>query len=162
MSNLTVLSFSTPQGAQDISELMWAADEDGLIEIEDMAIVRRDSEGPPKMWQTVQPDSGRRSMLSGAFWGLTLGTLFVMPLAGAATGVAAGLASGHVDFGIDDEFIEQVRDQLEPNTSALFLLGVAHDIEALRDRLPTIDFEIRSTELEPAREAELRAMFAQD
>jgi uncharacterized membrane protein len=163
MSNLTVLTFTSAEGAQNLSDVLWTADEDGLIEIEDLAIVRRDVEGAPKMWQAVQPEGGRRSVLSGAFWGLTLGTLFVMPLAGAVTGAVVGMTSGHIhDFGIDDDFIEQVRDQLTPDTSAIFILGSATDLGALRERIQHVDFEITSTELDPEREAELRAMFEQD
>lgn len=163
MSNLTVLTFPSAEGAQNMSGTLWTADEDGVIEIEDMALVRRDIDGAPKMWQVVQPEGGRRGFLTGAFWGLAIGTLFVMPLAGAATGAAAGLAGNHAhDFGIDDGFIEQIRDQLAPNTSALFLLGSASDLEELRRRLEGFEFDIMSTELDPAREAELRKMFAQD
>lgn len=161
MSNLTVVSCSTPEGAQELSDALWSAAEDGLIDIEDLAIVRRDLEGPPKMWQTVQSEGGLgRNMLSGGFWGLMLGTLFVMPLAGAATGVVAGAASR--DFGIDDDFIRDARDRLTPGTSALFVLGEATDLAGLKARLPPVDFEITSTSLDPEREAELRAMFAAD
>ena len=155
MSNLIVLSFATAEGAQDVGDLLWEADKQGIVEIEDLAVVRRDDEGDPKMWQTVQPDGGARSIFSGAFWGATLGTLFVMPVAGLATGAAAGL---HDDFGIDDDFIRQVRDHLQPNTSALCVLGVANDLDALRAQLGSVEFEITSTELDPEREAELRAM----
>ena len=163
MSNLTVLSFPSASGAQDFADVLWDAVEDDVLEIEDLAVVRRDADGAPKMWQVIQPDGDIRNALSGAFWGLTLGTLFVMPLAGAATGLVAGLASGHVhDFGIDDDFIEQVRDQLQPDTSALFILGQANDLEALRERLADVEFDILSTEMDPEREAELRTLFGLD
>ena len=162
MSNLTVVSCPTAEGAQELSDVLWTAAIDGLIEIEDMAIVRRNLEGPPKMWQVVQPDDTRTSLLSGAFWGATLGTLFVLPFTGTATGVVAGLAGTGKDFGIDDDFIERVRDRLEPGTSALFLLAEASDIDALRDRLLPLDFDIMSTSLDPEREAELREMFHTD
>ncbi|MGI9624495.1 MAG: DUF1269 domain-containing protein [Acidimicrobiales bacterium] len=164
MSNLTVLSFDSATGAQELSDVLWDAAIDGLIDIEDMAIVRRNPEGPPKMWQVVQTDDDtKRNAFTGAFWGLALGTLFVMPVAGAVGGLAVGLTSGHgKDFGIDDDFIEAVRDRLEPNTSAMFLLGEASDPQALRDRIPEISFEIASTTLDAEREAELREMFSAD
>ena len=162
MSNLTVVSCPTAEGAQELSDVLWTAATDGLIEIEDMAIVRRNLEGPPKMWQVVQPDDTSTSLLSGAFWGATLGTLFVLPFTGTATGVVAGLAGAGKDFGIDDDFIERVRDRLEPGTSALFLLAETSDMDTLRDRLLPMDFDIMSTSLDPEREAELREMFHTD
>ena len=58
--------------------------------------------------------------------------------------------------------IEQVRDQLQPDTSALFILGKANDLDALRARLADVEFDILSTEMDPEREADLRTLFGLD
>jgi uncharacterized membrane protein len=55
---------------------------------------------------------------------LLFGHIFFAPLLGAATGAAAGALGGALtDVGIDDKFIKQVRDEITPGSSALFLLS---------------------------------------
>ena len=59
----------------------------------------------------------------GGFWGLLFGLLFFVPFAGLALGAGFGALFGHLgEKGIDKAFQEQVRDQLKPGTSALFMV----------------------------------------
>jgi uncharacterized membrane protein len=72
----------------------------------------------------------------GMLWGLLFGMLFFVPVFGMAIGVGLGALMAKVEkSGIDREFQSQVRDMLQPGTSALFLVveSVAPDkaIEAL-------------------------------
>ncbi|MBN9096433.1 phosphotransferase, partial [Pandoraea pnomenusa] len=57
----------------------------------------------------------------GSFWGLLAGVLFFNPLLGLVTGAAAGAVAGALgDFGIDDNFMRQVAQVLQPGQAALF------------------------------------------
>src|ERR1700730_5945753 len=57
------------------------------------------------------------------FWGLLFGALFFVPVAGIAIGAGLGALMGKITkSGIDKEFQDQVRDNLQPGTSALFLM----------------------------------------
>jgi uncharacterized membrane protein len=59
----------------------------------------------------------------GMFWGLLFGLLFFVPVFGMAIGAGLGALMGKLEkSGIDREFQEQVRDLLQPGTSALFLV----------------------------------------
>ena len=59
----------------------------------------------------------------GGFWGLLFGLLFLIPVAGLAFGAGLGALFGHFgEKGIDKAFQEQVRDQVKPGTSALFMI----------------------------------------
>jgi uncharacterized membrane protein len=59
----------------------------------------------------------------GGFWGLLFGLLFFIPFAGLAIGAGFGALFGHMGKNaIDKHFQEQVRDQVKPGTSALFLV----------------------------------------
>ena len=59
----------------------------------------------------------------GMFWGLLFGLLFFIPVFGMAVGAGLGALMGKVEkTGIDKEFINQVRDLLQPGTSALFMV----------------------------------------
>jgi uncharacterized membrane protein len=56
-------------------------------------------------------------------WGLLFGLLFFVPLFGMAVGAGLGALMGKLEkSGIDREFQRQVRDMLQPGTSALFLV----------------------------------------
>ena len=58
----------------------------------------------------------------GMFWGLLFGLLFFIPVFGMAIGAGMGALMGKIaKTGIDKQFQEQVRDMLQPGTSALFL-----------------------------------------
>ena len=62
------------------------------------------------------------------------GLLFLVPLLGAAVGAATGALSGiFADVGIDDGFINQVREEVTPGTSALFLLSSNAVMDRVKD-----------------------------
>ena len=57
------------------------------------------------------------------FWGMLFGLLFFIPFFGMAIGAGMGALMGKVTkSGINKEFQDQVRDLLQPGTSALFLM----------------------------------------
>jgi uncharacterized membrane protein len=59
----------------------------------------------------------------GMFWGLLFGLLFFIPVLGMAFGAGFGALMGRIEkSGIDKQFQQQVRDMLQPGTSALFLI----------------------------------------
>ena len=59
----------------------------------------------------------------GMFWGFLFGLLFFIPVFGLAIGAGLGALMGKVaKTSIDKAFQEQVRDMVQPGTSALFLM----------------------------------------
>jgi uncharacterized membrane protein len=57
------------------------------------------------------------------FWGVLFGLLFFIPVFGLAVGGVLGALFGTIDkIGIDKSFQREVRDMLQPGTSALFLV----------------------------------------
>lgn len=59
----------------------------------------------------------------GMFWGLLFGLLFFVPVLGMAWGAGLGAIMGKLSkSSIDKGFQEQVREQVKPGTSALFLI----------------------------------------
>jgi len=59
----------------------------------------------------------------GMLWGLLFGLLFFVPVFGMAVGAGLGALMGKLEkTGIDKEFQRQVREMLQPGTSALFLV----------------------------------------
>jgi uncharacterized membrane protein len=57
------------------------------------------------------------------FWGFLFGLLFFIPVFGMAIGAGMGALMGKVaKTSIDKQFQDQVRDMIQPGTSALFLM----------------------------------------
>src|SRR5512135_1750052 len=123
MATLSVLKFETPDGAKQMEQTLLALQKQQLITIQDAAIVTwPQGKKGPKTEQLVS--LAGQGALMGAFWGMLFGLLFFVPFLGLAIGAAMGGLMGHfADYGIDDNFIKQVRAQVTEGTSALFLLG---------------------------------------
>jgi uncharacterized membrane protein len=61
--------------------------------------------------------------MTGSFWGLLIGVLFLNPILGVAVGAASGALGGALsDFGIDDNFMKELSANLKTGNAALFLL----------------------------------------
>ena len=101
--------------------------------------------------------------LSGAFWGLLFGMIFFVPLFGMAVGAAMGaLAGSFKNYGIDENFVNQVREKVTEGTSALFLLTSDAVRDKVVDALKGIEFEIVASSLSKEQEDELREAFSQE
>ena len=114
-------------GYPDETTAAAAADEvrqlasDLIIQPDAVAVIRRDAQGRFHTSTSHHPVAGGTTW--GMFWGLLFGLLFFIPFFGMAVGAGLGALMGKVaDSGIDKEFQRQVRDMLQPGTSALFLI----------------------------------------
>ena len=59
----------------------------------------------------------------GMFWGMLFGLLFFVPVLGMAVGAGFGALFAKLEkSGLDKQFQQQVRDMLQPGSSALFLV----------------------------------------
>ena len=76
-------------------------------------------------------------------------------------GAGIGALSGSLaDFGIDDDFVDQVKEKVTEGTSALFLLESGAVVDRIHDETRGMDFEIVSTNLPKEQEEKLREAFA--
>ena len=161
MATLAVWKFSTPSAAGEASTRLQDPASQGVVVVHDAATVSWEgaAEGP----RTRQLAGAASGPLGGSFWGLLFGLIFLVPLLGAAIGAATGADSGSLnDVGIDDTFINKVRDQITPGTSALFVLcpdAVVDTIEAeLAVHQPA---ELIFTSLTSEQENALRSVFTE-
>lgn len=123
MATLAVWKFDTPSGAVESAKSLQALAGQDIALLRDAATVswERTRKKPQTRQVTGTAVDGN---LGSAFWGLLFGMVFFVPLLGAATGAAGGALTGSLtDVGIDDCFINKVRDQVTPGTSALFVLS---------------------------------------
>jgi uncharacterized membrane protein len=93
---------------------------------------------------------------------MLFGLLFFIPFFGLAVGAAMGALMGHFsNYGIDQNFIEQVRSKVTPGTSALFLLSSGTVIDKVAEAVKGQQFEIIQTNLSQEQEDKLRADFGE-
>ena len=101
--------------------------------------------------------------LGGAFWGMLFGLIFFVPLLGAAVGAAMGAMTGSMtDVGIDDSFIDGVKQRVTPGTSALFLLSSDAVIDRVKGAFSDSHAELIASNLSNEQEAKLREVFAEE
>ncbi len=160
MSNLFALTFDTETGAEEMRNDLLQMQKEHLIGLEDAAVAVRNKNGKVKVKQ-IQSLAGMGA-LGGAFWGFLIGLLFLVPGFGLVVGAAAGAILGHYkDVGVDDRFIKEVGDKLQPGTSALFLLVRESVPDKVMDGLKKYAGHVTviKTSLSSEQEAELKKQF---
>ena len=162
MGTLTVWKFDSAGGADEATNILRDLASKQLITLEDAATVRWD-EGKKKPKTRQLNNLTGAGALGGAFWGMLFGLIFFVPLLGAAIGAASGALGGALsDVGIDDDFINRIRDEVTPGTSALFLMSSGAVVDKVRDSFGGAHAELVFTNLSEEQEQALRAAFAEE
>ncbi|MBA2955113.1 DUF1269 domain-containing protein [Nocardioides sp. MAH-18] len=166
MPSLTVWRFDTPAGAARAAQLLddLAGDpdfqDDQTVALHDAAVVEWDAkERRPRTWQVAAP--ALTGALDEGFWALLFGLVFFVPLLGAAVGAAGGAVAGSLaDIGIDDRFINRVRDQVTPGSSALVVLSSRAAVDRVHAAVADVPrAELIVADLADAHLAALREVF---
>lgn len=155
MSNLIAISYPDVATAQTVRDKLLELQKQQLIALEDAAVVERKQDGKIKLHQ-INSTTGFGAA-SGALWGGLIGLLFFMPLLGMALGAAGGAAGGAMtDIGVDDKFMKELADKLEPGTAALFLLIARSTPDKVIPEVAPYGGEILQTSLSHEAEEHLR------
>ncbi|WP_318571088.1 DUF1269 domain-containing protein [Salinigranum marinum] len=155
---MVVLAFDSETGASEARDKLFELQKKELITLEDAAVVVRKQDGKTKVKQAHSLVG--TGALGGAFWGLLIGLIFLAPLFGMAVGALAGALGGkYTDIGIDNDFIKEVGDTVEPGESALFLLVTQVQTERVLEELSAFDPTVLQTNLSAEDETKLREAF---
>ncbi len=123
MATLVAIGYPDQGTAEQARETVQQLESELIIQAEQVAAISRDAEGKYHVHTTHGAASAGGGAWWGGFWGFLFGLLFFIPFAGLAIGAGMGALFGHFgEKGIDRAFQEQVRDQLQPGTSALFMV----------------------------------------
>jgi uncharacterized membrane protein len=136
VSDLVVIVYPSQEKAEQVRQRLLQLQQEYLIELEDAVIATKTQDGYVRLDQLISPTA--IGAATGSLWGLLIGAVFLTPVmvasagaagaalgavAGAGLGAATGAISGALsDLGLDDKFIEQLAESLQPGNSALFLL----------------------------------------
>lgn len=169
MSTLIAVTYPNEQRAQEVLAELRRLESQYLIDLEDAVYVTKDSDGKPRLHQSV--DLTQAGAVNGAFWGLLIGLLitlpfpFLAPLAwmgiaaatagiGAAGGALLGKAS---DLGIDDAFMQNLTANMTSGTSTLFILARSVTYDRVEPDLAKFGGQLLYTNLNKEAEDKLRA-----
>ena len=121
MSELIVVAYPDRHRADEVLLALRKSERAHSVELDDAAVVSKAADGRVSLRQSHHLSAS--GAVGGGFWGLLIGALFLAPVLGAAVGAATGaLAGALADVGIDDEFMRELGEQLQPGSSALFML----------------------------------------
>ena len=160
MATLTAWKFDSPYGADDALATLEKLQSEALITVQDAAVVSWEP-GRSKPKTREMHSAKKAGALGGGFWGLLFGLIFFVPLLGAAIGAATGALAGSLaDVGIDDSFINKIRDQVTPGTSALFVMSSDAVMDKVQDAFAgNQPSELLFTNLSTEQEDALRQVF---
>lgn len=123
--SLVVLGFDDQLAAQEMLTALTRMSSEGTLLLQDAVFVTKSQKGKVRVVQTMDPSTGQAAW-SGAFWGLLFGIILFIPVIGMAIGAGtAALTAKLIDTGIDDKFVKQLRESIEPGKVYLAVL-VSH------------------------------------
>lgn len=155
MSYLVVVTFDNAEEAGKVRETLRSAQRSDYLSLDDSAVVVKDKEG--KIHINNEMDRGIKiGAVGGGLLGLLLASVF-FPVAGILVGAAlGGLIGKSVDLGVDQKFVKEVADGLEPNTSAIFFIVREANPDVAVAALKPYKGTVRHTSFPPEAEEELR------
>ena len=159
MSDLIAIAYNDEYKAEEVRLTLAKLQREHLIEMEDAAVVVKDQNGKVKLKQAVDLTSA--GAVSGGFWGLLIGTLFLNPLLGTAVGAAAGAVSGALsDIGVDDGFMKSLGESLPAGSSALFVLVRKATPDKVLEEIAPYGGTVLRTSLSKDQEAQLQEVLS--
>ena len=155
MSQLVVLGFDTADDALDVLRSLRKLESAGQIKFEDTAVVSRDADGKAHVKNELSGATETGAVVGGII-GVFVGVL-VLPLAGLAIGAAVGAGvAASLGTGVDKDFVSDVKAQLAPGKSALFLVIKDANIGAALATLRSHHGNVIQTTLGDDTETQLR------
>lgn len=154
-SNLVVLSFDDMETAEKVHADLVKAKHQGLVTIDDAAVVVKDEQGKVKVDNQVARGTWISSAVGGGL-GLLIGAIF-FPIGGLVMGLAGGaLMAKAMDLGVDGKFVDEVAQKIQPGTSALFVLAHDANTAAILALLRDYEGHVLQTTLDSESEAAIR------
>jgi uncharacterized membrane protein len=159
MSDLVVIAFPSEAKAEEVRQKILELQKEYLIELGDAAIAVKQPDGSVRLNQLINTTAA--GAVSGTFWGTLVGLIFLMPLAGAAIGAASGALGGWLtDVGVNDTFMKEVAESLQPGNAALFLLIRKLTTDKVLEDLKGVGGKVLRTSFDHTKEDALRNALA--
>jgi uncharacterized membrane protein len=157
MSTLIALTYDNEEDGRAVFGKLAELQKDHLLELEDAALAVKDAKGKVKVKQTLENQLTGTSALWGGFWGLLIGLLFLAPIFWGLFGALMGFIAGKTgDVGIDNKFIKDVGNSLDPGGAAVFMLVIEATTDKVLDALKPYGGHVFQTSLSKEDEDKLK------
>jgi uncharacterized membrane protein len=159
MSDLIAIVYPSEAKAEEVRQRLLKLQKEYLITIGDAVIAVKNDDGNIKLNQLVNTTA--MGAMTGSFWGLLIGVLFLNPILGVAVGAASGALGGALtDFGIDDSFMKDLAATIHPGDAALFLLIRSMTADKVLKEIKDAGGVVLKTSLDETKEKLLRDALA--
>ncbi|MEO4001703.1 DUF1269 domain-containing protein [Mesorhizobium sp. CAU 1732] len=155
MSDLIAIVYPDEQKAEEVRQRLLELQKEYLITIGDAVIATKTETGKVKLNQLMNTTAS--GAVSGSFWGLLVGVLFLNPLIGMAVGAASGALGGALaDVGVNDQFMRDLSNNLQPGNAALFVLIQNMTADKVLKEIQGFGGHVLRTSLDETKEQVLR------
>jgi uncharacterized membrane protein len=159
MSDLVAIIYPSEAKAEEVRQRLFKLQKEYLITISDAVIAVKTDAGPIKLNQLVNTTA--IGAVSGSFWGLLIGVIFLNPILGVALGAASGALGGALsDYGIDDAFMKELATSMQPGNAALFVLIKNMTPDKVLREIQDAGGTVLKTSLDDTKEQQLRDALA--
>jgi len=181
MAELIVVGFKNQmyRASEVLNELL-SMNDDWVLDLHDAVAVYRDFNGKLRVDQSYQMTTGQGAALGG-LWGLLIGATLAIPFtggasaaaaagaiaAGAAGGTALGAGLGAMDaeswkdeFGIPEDFVQQVSVLIQPGDSAIYAILRVANPDIVADQFRGYGGTILRTTLSPDQQAKVEKVWS--
>ncbi|MGU3495410.1 DUF1269 domain-containing protein [Xanthobacteraceae bacterium A53D] len=159
MSDLVVIVYPSEEKAEEVRQELLSLQKEYVIALADAVIAVKKEDGQIRLNQLLNTTGA--GALGGGFWGLLVGTIFLMPVVGAAIGAASGALAGALsDYGINDAFMKDVASSIAPGNAALFVLIKSMTADKVLDDIKGYGGVVLKTSLDHTKEQALRNALA--
>ena len=182
MAELIVVGFKNQmyRASEVLNELL-SMNDDWVVDLHDAVAVYRDYNGKLRVDQSYQMTTGQGAAWGG-LWGLLIGATLAIPFtggasaaaaagaiaAGAAGGTALGAGLGAMDaeswkdeFGIPEDFVQQVSVLIQPGDSAIYAILRVGDPDIVADEFRGYGGTILRTTLSRDQQAKVEKVLSQ-
>jgi uncharacterized membrane protein len=181
MAELIVVGFKNQMyRASEVLNDLLAMNDDWVVDLHDAVAVYRDYNGKLRVDQSYQMTTGQGAAWGG-LWGLLIGATLAIPFtggasaaaaagaiaAGAAGGTALGAGLGAADasswkdeFGIPEDFVQQVSVLIQPGDSAIYAILRVGDPDIVADQFRSYGGTILRTTLSRDQQAKVEKVLS--
>jgi uncharacterized membrane protein len=154
VSQLVVITFDDEESAGKAMASIRQVEKAGALKINDTAVIVKDKQGKLHTRNEVSSAAETGAVVGGIIGGMLT---FMFPPAGAAIGAAAGSAIGALtNEGVDGNFVREVQADMQPGTSALFIVARDGNFGAATAALEPFKGTLRQTNLDTEAEEALK------
>ena len=158
MTDMLVLAFDGIDTADQVKDKLIDLNAQFLLKLDQVVEVVREDNGKVKIKE--EPRLTGIGAIGGAFWGLLIGLIFLVPAVGLVVGGVSGAIAGHfAKNGISKEYMQQIEAAIQPGQSALFILADGVKLDRVVPMLQEFHPKVLRTNLTMEQEASLKEQF---